>query len=56
MSEQEIKEEKKEKIKFFPAPEVQKVANEIMKHYHKHLRDAKLSFMFTALGRRMSAL
>ena len=46
MSEQEVKEEKKEKIKFFPAPEVQKVANEIMKHYHKHLRDAKLSFMF----------
>lgn len=46
MSEQEVKEEKKKKIKFFPAPEVQKVANEIMKHYHKHLRDAKLSFMF----------
>ena len=33
-------------MKFFPAPEVEHVAKEIMKNYHKHLREAVISFTF----------
>lgn len=45
--EKELPEEKNVALpKFFPAPEVGHLAKEIMKSYHKHLREASISFTF----------
>lgn len=38
--------EEKPKRKFFPAPEVEAVAKEIISDCHTHLREAKISFTF----------
>lgn len=46
VEEKEVPEEEVRLPKFFPAPEVEKLAKEIMKSYHKHLREASISYTF----------
>ena len=47
VEENKVEEEETVRLpKFFPAPDVETLAKEIMKSYHKHLREASISFTF----------
>lgn len=47
VEENKVEEEETVRLpKFFPAPDVETLAKEIMKSYHKHLREASISYTF----------